>query len=306
MSQVAVPVRPDDPPFFIHLASRTQDGDSNPRKWGISWGNDERAMLDFRQNLERRDAQGNLCQRVCIEPEKRSMDGADVPHMGVGTGAAWNTIDPFRKQIIIEAVEDRRREDRTAGRPELTVGFYVNSCCNGMGKGMIQNHGSSDVVNLDTDEGLEAFKIAFEPWVECGVLSEIWYDAGFFRDYKEKVINLLGDQKDRYGLHGGTEAIELLHTGQPFEFAPYSMPCWAISRYLLYRDPLQELTFEPGQEVWTMNGAHRLPDGTAGLLTEQQAHKYTENGIGVGSWTRWHDADLMVNLPPRGPSTPDM
>ena len=216
MTQVTVPVRPDDPPFMHQLASRTginppYAGDANPRKWGILWGDRERCTAHLRAAFHRTDANGDLCQRLILEPEMRSMDGAAWPppnehgHMGVGCGASWEAIDPFLKQVIIDMTYQRREEDRLAGRPPITVGFYVNAVCNGM-PGMIRNHTSTDVINLDDDRELEIFKRNWLPWVECGVLSELNYDAGVHEQWWGKVSNLIDDQLQRYGIYGMPES----------------------------------------------------------------------------------------------------
>ena len=230
-------------------------------------------------------------------------------HMGVGCGASWEAIDPFLKQVIIEITEDRRREDRAAGRPEISVGFYVNSVNNGM-PGMILNHTSTGCISLDDDHDLETFKRNWEPWIQCGVLSELNYDAGTHTWLWDDVKDLLGDQMERFGLYGMTEAIKWNdNAGRPptrYTWAEYQIPMWCISRYILQRDSTGQLEFDwnAGDRVWIMNSNHTYSGGTSGLLTEAQARDYTWRGWGVGSWTPWHGADLMVNLPPRRPQTP--
>lgn len=295
MSQVAVAVRPTDPVFFIALAARTRDGDENPRKWVHGWKEDPMCMTAMRENLRRTDARGNLCQRIVIEPEKRG-PGANG-QITVGPGADWEAIDDFRKHVLIEAVLDRRKEDREVGRPELTVGFYVDAGSDGM-PGLITNHmNQNSVPNLDKDSSRWDRK--WLPWVDCGILSEIWYDAGSRDDRWDGVRNLLEDQKARHGLHGGTEAIRWnSRDGRNYDWAAYiGVPMWCISRYILYRDPQNLLSWPDHAEVHIMNSAHRLPDGTSGLLTVEQARDYGKRGWTVGSWTRWHDADALVNLP---------
>ena len=319
MTQVTVPVRPDDPPFMHPWASRTginppYAGDANPRKWSIPWGDRERCTAHLRAAFHRTDANGDLCQRLILEPEMRSMDGAAWPppnehgHMGVGCGASWEAIDPFLKQVIIDMTYERREEDRLAGRPPITVGFYVNAVCNGM-PGMIRNHTSTDVINLDDDRELEIFKRNWLPWVECGVLSELNYDAGVHEQWWGKVINLIDDQMQRYGIYGMTESIKWTDNGgtppRRYTWADYQIPMWCISRYILSRDPTGLLVWPEGVHVWIMNSNHTYWGGTSGLLTEAQARDYTRRGWGVGSWTPWYGADEMVNLPERGPSTPE-
>ena len=329
--QVLVPVRPDDPPFMHGLAARTNPegrytGDTNPRKWAIPWGDRERCTSHLRDAFHRRDANGDLCQRLILEPEMRSRDGAEWPHpnenghIGVGCGASWEAIDPFLKQVIIDMTYQRREEDRLAGRPPITVGFYVNAVCNGM-PGMIRNHTSTDVINLDRDRDLETFKRNWEPWVECGVLSELNYDAGVHPQWWDKVKNLLNDQMQRYGIYGMTESIKWDdNAGRPpnrYTWAEYQIPMWCISRYILSRDPLGQLVWPWADDplgstpmhsdvdrtghVWIMNSNHTYWGGTSGLLTVDQVRDYRRRGWGVGSWTPWHGADEMVNLP-MGPS----
>ena len=292
MSQVAVPVRPTDPPFFMALAARVYS-DEWPRKWVNNWRDRHGCMADIRANLHRTDAQGHLCQRVVIEPEKRGP--AANGRITVGPGADWEAMDPFRKHVLIEAVMDRRAEDRLEGRPELTVGFYVDAGSDGP-PGLISNHMSAAVPNLDRDSSRWDRK--WLPWVDCGLLSEIWYDAGTATDERwDGVRNLLEDQKARHGLHGGTEAIRWNdRQGRSYDWADYDVPMWCISRYMLFRDPNGNVTWPDDAEVHIMNSNHKLPDGTSGLLTERQARDYTRRGWSVGSWTRWHFADEMVNL----------
>lgn len=316
MTTVHVPVRPTDPPFMQPLAARTNDGDENPRKWGDQWGRRDQCMAHLRECFHRVDANGDLCQRIILEPEKRSLDGAGASwgpgvhengHMGLGVGCSWEAIDPFLKQVIIEVTEDRRKEDRAAGRPEISVGFYTNSVNNGM-PGMIQNHTSTDCINLDDDHDLETFKRNWEPWIQCGVLSELSFDAGVHNWLWDSVKDLLGDQMERFGLYGVTESIKWTsNNGQPptrYEWAPFQVPMWCISRYMLSRDPLGFLEWDwaAGQRVWIMNSPHTYWGGTSGLLTPQQVRDYKRRGWGVGSWHL--DGDSMVNLPARG--TPEV
>ena len=312
--QVNVPVRPDDPPFMMPLAARTQDGDENPRKWSNPWGRRDQCMAHLRAAFHRTDHNGELCKRVVLEPEKRSLDGAgeswgpgvhENGHMGLGIGCSWEAIDPFLKQVIIEVTEDRRKEDRAAGRDEVSVGFYTNSVNNGM-PGMIQNHTSTGCISLDDDHDLETFKRNWEPWIQCGVLSELSFDAGVHNWLWDDVKDLLNDQSERFGLYGLTESIKWTdNSGTPptrYTWAEYQVPMWCISRYILSRDPLGLLVWPEGARVWIMNSAHTYWGGTSGLLTEAQAHDYTRRGWGVGSWTPHHGADEIVNLPPFDPN----
>jgi len=262
----------------------------------------------LREAFHRVDAQGELCRRIILEPEMRSKDGAgeswgpgvhENGHMGLGMGASWEAIDPFLKQVIIDMTYQRREEDRIAGRPLLTVGFYTNAVCNGM-PGMIRNHTSTDCLNLDNDHDLENFKRNWLPWVECGVLSELNYDAGVHNWLWPKVKNLLDDQMDRYGLYGMTESIKWDDNGgtppNRYTWAKYQIPMWCISRYLLSRDPEGKLEFDwdGGDRVWTMSSPHTYWGGTSGLLTVEQALDYRRRGFGVGSWHL--DGDSVVNL----------
>ena len=246
--------------------------------------------------------------------------------MGVGVGCGWEAIDPFLKQVIIEVTEDRRREDRAAGREEVSVGFYTNSVNNGM-PGMILNHTSTDCINLDDDHDLETFKRNWEPWIQCGVLSELNFDAGVHNWLWITVRDLVNDQMERFGLYGLTESIKWDdNAGRPpnrYTWARYQgIDMWCISRYILSRDPLGQLVWpwaddpkgsdpmEPGVEgpghVWIMNSAHTYWGGTSGLLTPIQVHDYRRRGWGVGSWTPHHGADLLVNLPLGRRPNPDV
>ncbi len=311
MTQVAVPVRPTDPPFLITLASRTTDGDANPRNWGADWMNPDTAMRYMRESLHRTDANGDWPQRVVIEATKRTPNA--VEPMALTNGAGWESIEEIRKHILIEAIFDRRAEDQAAGRPKLSVGFYCGVIGNGQ-PGMIDNRLSDNVLNLDRDGDLDSFKRNWEPWIQCGVLSELWHDAGSM-DRPEQpagnrwlaVKNLLEDQKARFGLHGGTEAIKWLSEkgNGNFVWQDYDgVPMWCISRFILQRDPDNELNWFDDAEVWIMNAAHFIKTGPRkgerGLLTAAETRDFTRRGWGVGSWTRWYQADRMVNLPARG------
>ena len=137
MTQVAVPVRPTDPPFHITLAGVDSRTDMMYRRWASGWRDDpkeqERVLWE---NFHRTDAQGNLCQRVMMECEKRSPNAFEP--MALGNGAGWESIDPFKKHLIIYLVEQRRKEDAAAGRPPMSFGFYVGCIGNSM-PGMISN-----------------------------------------------------------------------------------------------------------------------------------------------------------------------
>ncbi len=326
-AQVKVPVRPKDPPFMQPLASRSQDGWENPRNWSGNWQDYDKAGQHLWDLFHRTDACGDFVQRIILEPEMRTPDAWG--HQSVGGGAGWEAIDPYHKQLIIDITMERRREDRNAGRPEITVGFY-NGCINDGMPGLISNHTNRNVVDITTDKGLDAFRRQWEPWVECEVLSELNHDAGTSVANTgprwEAVKKLLEQQWVRFGLYGLTEAILWTdNTGTPpnrYTWAPYDgVDMWCISRFILQRDPIGQLVWpwahplQPSEDdsdrrniqglpasVWIMNSAHTLSDGSSGLLTEEQARDYANRGWGVGSWTSNHGADQIVNLPPRVPS----
>ena len=279
MTQVTVPVRPTDAPFFNSFAARTRDGDHNPRKWGIPWGRDYQCMEHLRSVFHLTDPDGNLVQRVILEPEKRSPDGTGK--MGVSSGASWEIMDPFRKQVLIDVVHDRWSEDDNAGRPRCTVGFYENAVNDGSPYSL-RNTGTG-CLSLDTDAGLERFKVKWGPWLDTGILSEVCYDAGIYDHLWGPVQNLLEDQMARFGLYGMTEAIRWDSRTNPprrvYEWAEYRVPMWCISRYILSRDPDNLLSWEPDEHVWIMNSPK-----TSGLLTAAQAADFRKRGWGVGFW----------------------
>ena len=319
-AQVAVPVRPSDPPFMNPLSARTNDGWENPRRWGNRWSDRRQAGDLLWEAFHRTDANGDLVQRIILEPERRSVDAAG--EMGVGPGADWTAIDPFLKQLIINVTMERRKEDRAAGRDEITVGFYNGYLNNGMA-GLISNHTADGVVDLRDDRDLEQFKTKWEPWIECGVLSELNHDAGV--KAWDEVKELLLQQYTRFGLYGLTEAIRWDRNDgiwpTRYDWSQYEgVDMWCISRYMLSRDPTGQLawpwSFRGGEHdtenifgqpasVWMMNSTHTYVnhDGETvrGLMTTDEVHQYVQRGWGVGSWNA--QGDYAVNLN-QGP-TPD-
>lgn len=250
MTAVQVPVRPTDPPFLIHLAGTDYDTHLHYRRWVSGWRDsphEQERILN--ENLHRTDAQGNICQRVVIEAEKRTANAFEP--MALTNGAGWESMDQFRKHLLIYAVEQRRKEDAQAGRPLLSVGFYCGCIGNGM-PGMIQNYMSDDILNLDNTQDLENFKRNWEPWIQCGVLSELWHDAGTMsidrNDGNGKVKRwpdvkkLIHSQRKLFGLHGGTEAIN--YSANHGQWLPYDdVPMWCLSRYILQHDRENSLSW---------------------------------------------------------------
>ncbi|MBW2559834.1 MAG: hypothetical protein JRE40_03145 [Deltaproteobacteria bacterium] len=319
MTTVVVPVRPSDPPFKIPLAAATSSNqagdDANPRNWVWKWRDDNRCAGMLRDQFHRVDAQGNLAQRFIIEAEMRTPNAIDAS--AVTSGMDWEAMDPFRKHVLIDILEERRAEDLAAGRPLTTIEFYVGSISDGM-PGLIRNHTSSGVPTLNNDKGIDNFRRKWEPWIEAEVLSGIWWDAGvkidnkgtpLERDRFPLVIDLIEDAYQRYGLHGGTEMIRWnSYSGfwpkQVYDWAPYQIPMLAISRSILDRDHDQSMVFDPGNEVWIMNSDHKRWDGSPGALTVEQARDYERRNVRVGSWIGYPHLDDKVNLPPVG--TPEI
>lgn len=293
--RVAVPVRPSDPPFMQPLASRSLR-DTEPRQWHRPWGDNVLAKGYLREAFFRRDANGELCRRLILEPERRSLEASG--ERGVGGGASWEAIDPFRKQLIIDLTFERRKLDRDEGREDeqLTVGFYCGVLGNGH-PGMIDNGGVTGILNLDNDHDLDYFRRKWEPWIECGVLSELSHDAGSPADRWEAAKNLLNDQWERWGLYGVTEAIS---HGPGFSWLPWQgTPMWCLSRYILNRDPNNLLTWPDDAEVTIMNHPHKRSNGESGLLSHDEIRDFKSRGWGVGSWHP--TGDYAVNLPDAGP-----
>ena len=183
----------------------------------------------------------------------------------------------------------------------MTFGFY----CGSKGDGdQLSNssHTATGVLSLDTKEGTEKFERSFLPWLEMGLLSEVWWDAGARPDRLPDCLNLLNDQLERYGLHGGVEAIPHTRdrdpdTRWPDDIRwPGSAPCplLCLSRFILDRDPSNRLSWPDGDEVHIMNTHHKRVDGTPGNLTRSQARNFTARNWIVGSWLSQHDN--MVNL----------
>jgi hypothetical protein len=262
------------------------------------------------QFFDRRDAQGNLFHRYIVEPEPRGPNMVDT--MAVTSGAAWGAYDPYRRECLIRILEERRDYDRSQGYDLTTMGFYAGCINNGVA-GTKSNRTADSVIDLANTRDKAVFLENWGKWIEGGWLSELSWDAGVKVDYPPRVPeerdrwplvkNLLKDQKEQFGLHGVTEAIRWTdNTGtwpNKYTWAPWDdVPMWCISRYILDRDPLGELTWEPGQEVWIMNSPHRRQDGTPGLLPPSAARDYAERGWGVGTWNP--QGDNMVNLPPIG------
>lgn len=300
---MTIQVRPTDPIFKYSWAQRSQDGhegDDNQRAYNAAYANDPNQFVY--DQFHRRDAQGNLCQRYICEPERRTLD-ADG-HMGVGNGR-WHGIPSERRDIIVWNILERWREDDEADRDRMTFGFYCGSIGDGDQWGQ-SNHMARWIINLDTDQGKMLFERSFGPWLDMGVLSEVWWDAGSKSDRLADCLNLLNDQSDRYGLHGGVEAIP--HTrdrdaGTPWpgditwpKVAPCPLLC--LSRFILDRDPDNLVAWPEGSEVHIMNTIHERVDGTPGNLTIAQARDFTRRGWIVSSWRPQQDG--LVNLPDRG------
>jgi len=183
----------------------------------------------------------------------------------------------------------------------MTFGFYCGVDNNG-DQWTNDSGTATGCLSLDTDEGKMLFERNFGPWLDLGVLSEVWWDAGARPDtpYWEQVKNLLEDQHARYGLHGGTEAIMNSREGdapwpEDIVWYPYEgVPMLCVSRFILDRNPALDLRWPDNAEVHIMSSTHLRIDGTPGNLTVAQARDFTRRGWIVGSWLP--PQDVTVNL----------
>lgn len=293
------PVRPTDPIFKDNWARRGggHQGEDNQRGYNAHYQDDPNQFVY--DQFHRTDSQGNLVQRYICEPERRTLDA--LGHLGVGNGR-WHGIPEERRDIISWNILERWREDDIEGRPRMTFGFYCGFVGNGDQLGQ-SNHTADGCISLDTKQGTQQFERSFGPWLEMGLLSEVWWDAGSKHDRMPVVLNLLNDQLERYGLHGGTEAIPHTRDNDPATPWPQDIswpqvapcPLLCLSRFILDRDPQEELAWPSGSEVHVMSTHHPRLDGTSGSLTVAQALRFTKRRWTVGSWLSPGD-DNIVNL----------
>lgn len=312
MPRVAVPVRSKEPMFVAHLANRSQDSYvDNWRRYNGAYGFQEHAEdrpEHIWEILHRTDARGDLVSRVIIELERRGKDSNGRSHVSFGR---WHGVESELRQFLIEGVEQRREEDRAVGRLELTIGFYVGSWTNGSPY-TVNLRTATGQLNLKSKRDRRLWEKSILPWIDCGMLSELWYDAGALggawdRKHWDRTRSNLDQQMNRYGLYGGTEAYP--HTRDRDRSTPWPQditwvdpkdtPIHCISRYILDRDPagLMNITKDWGadREVHIQSSSHRRIDGTSGALTEDMARDYTARGFVVGSWMRAQD--WIINLP---------
>lgn len=310
MNSVLVPVRHDDPPYFCFLAQRSQDGiqngrvaNENWRHWINLWRSNPLGYLWGQ--LHRTDSQGNLCQRVVIESERRTPNGVDP--MAVTNGMAWDAIDRDRREIIIECVEQRRAEDRAAGRPELVVQFYTGAINDGF-VGCTSNRSSGGVLDVDHDEHWEKFQRAWMPWIECGVLSGLGFDAGMHGLRLQPTLDLIRKLRDRIDGWGSfSEAFPFSsHSGgivTRWDDIPADIETWCLANYILQRDPNGTHKVDRGGKLpqWVASTPHLTAGNTApvrraGTLTGAEARDFERRGFGVTSARSGSPWDSVVNL----------
>ena len=300
MAQVPNPVRPTDPIFRYGWAARSQDGHEGgvrQRGYDIGYHNDPNLFV---YDEFHREGAGGLVQRYLCEPERRTRyaDGT----FGVGNSRWWG-IPSERRDIIIWNIRERWREDDEADRPRMTFGFYCGS--DNYGAQWSQDSWTMDgVLNLQCDRDRRRFLDSLGPWLDMGLLSEVWWDAGSRDDYYEDCKELLTEQRRRYGLHGGVESIRHSRDDDPRTPWPGDItweaydgfPRLCISRFILDRNPANDLAWADGDECHIMSSSHARIDGTPGSLTPQQARDFTARGWTVGSWLP--EEDGIVGLPP--------
>lgn len=300
MSQPIVPVRPKDPIFLYGWAKRSQDGlegGDRQRGYVLDYLNDPNQFVY--DQFHRRDARGELVKRYICEPERRTAyrDGS----MGVG-GSRWLGIPQERRDIIIWNILERWREDDEANRDRMTFGFYCGSDCNG-DQWSQSSHTADGVLNLRRYRDRKKFLRSFGPWLDMGLLSEIWWDAGSRDAYYPACRELLEQQSKRYGLHGGVEALRHSRDEDPstpwpsdIKWEEYDrVPRLCVSRFILDRDPANDLTWMWWNEAHIMSSSLKRIDGSSGQLSRQQAQDFTNRGWVVGAWDM--ASDHLVNLP---------
>lgn len=310
---VAVPVQPNVPPFMVKLASRSNDGikdgevrNENWKEWNGPWIH---TPLDYLwEHLHRTDAQGNVCQRVILETERRTPNGVDA--MAVTNGMAWPACDRDRREIIIECVEQRRKEDAEAGRDPLVVQFYTGVINNGF-VGSTSNRTSQWILDLDSNAGREKFKQAWFPWIECGILSGLGFDAGAGSARRDDTYALIRNVENWIdGFLCFTEAHPWVrqNSGIVTEWAevPADIEVWCLSRYKLQRDPdgTHVVDRVGARPTWIASHPHSTAGNTApqrsGTLTPMEAREFEGRGFSIMSGLIGPPWDTVVNLPPIG------
>ncbi len=305
-----VEVRPSDPVFWANWAPRTITFD-NPR--GYRTGTDdsenwlEHPAAFIYAELHRTDSQGNLCQRYIARMEHGTHNdlhgGRMVPF------AVWHGMTSDRRTIIVDAVEARQREDRAAGRPEMTFGIYVAAWNNGT-PWVINMHTASHVIDWRDEKEAERWLETIGPWLTTSVLSEVWYDAGSSLHNIREMTELLAWQQREFGLHGVTEALFFVRDDDPATPYPgditwhWVAPQMCISRFVMDRDPSNQLRFTPAQETHIINSPNLRVDGSSGAFGADVARDYARRGFIVGSNRRVLDQYInlpLVGVPPPGP-----
>ncbi len=312
MPRVAVPVRSKEPMFIENFAQRSQDSFvDNWRKYIGSYGLQDQASdrpEHIWEMLHREDARGNLVSRLIFEPDRRSRVHDGRMHVSF---ARWFGVESELRQFLIEGVEERRAEDRAAGRPEMTIGFYVGSFTNGSPY-TTNLRTATGQLNLRNRRDRRKWEYNILPWVDCGMLSELWYDAGarstnWTQKHWDMTRSNLEQQRNRYGLYGGTEALP--HTRDSDSSTPWPQdinwidpgdtPVHCISRFILDRDPggLIDVKERWGanREVHVQSSQHLRLNGMSGALRRHEARDFAARGWVVGSWMR--PEDWIVNLP---------
>lgn len=296
-----VEVRTSDPVFWNNFAPRTVVFD-NPRGYVIGT-NDSENWLDHPAaymygEFHRTDAQGNLVQRYIARLERPT--GNDLHGGRMVPFAVWHGISVDRRIIIIDAIEARQLEDRNAGRPEMTFGIYVAAWNDGSAY-TTNMHTASHVIDVDNEAEVDRWLCTIEPWLTTGCLSEIWYDAGSAMRNIRAILELLEWQSKEFGLHGATEALFHVRDADPSTPWPgditwhWVAPQMCLSRFVMDRDPDNQLRFTPQQETHIINSPNKRVDGSTGAFGETVARGYTSRGFIVGSNRR--ALDQFINLP---------
>ena len=297
-----VGVDTSQPVFWANWSPRTPTPE-NPRGYANEWLNhpDQYARAEF----HRRDANGELVRRYVARLEHPSpQDNGTAAGQSAVPFSVWHGISTDRRAVIIRNVEERRLEDRLAGRPEMSFGLYVAAWSNGSPY-TVDMRTATAVVDVTSKAGRQRWLATMGPWISTGVLSEVWYDAGSTAENLAAILALIDWQRSKYGLHGATEA--LIHSLETRPGAPrwpanirwpaaFLAPQMAISRFVLDRDPLGRLRWAPDEEVHIINSPNLRVDGTSGALGAVQALDFAARGWKVGSNRRY--LDQFVNLCP--------
>ncbi len=289
------------PIFLGNWCKRSHDRGLNFQQRNATWRDDP--FTHCVDEFHRVDSQGELCQRYIAEIARRTRYNNGTPDGGMNVSfGRWHAIPSERREAIIAAVIERRREDALAGRPSMGFGLYCGSRHNGSPY-TNECHGSDGPLDLNLPDEKHRWEESIGPWMDAlGEFGfEVWYDAGGVPAVFGAIIKLINQQKSLYGIGGGTEAIA--HTRDQDSSTPwpddiqwgrYVVPMLCSSRFILDRDPDGTLDWDDDEEVHIINNNTARVNGEAGTLTELQAMEFSSRGWTVGSWQGDHDG--VVNL----------